>query len=158
MAKTIGGKKPLSSKPRPPKSAVVPDFFSNRFQIPPDVEADLETRGMEARWISFPKYTQNGNTHGKGWTLYKRPAGGGGADQFLLGTSPDGIIQREEMVLACRKKEWGDQHRAYLRSRADMQVGNFKKNQAEELRQMAKDSSDTLGVVEGYEEDGDEAE
>jgi hypothetical protein len=157
MAKTIGGKKPLSTKQKPVSPAGIPDFFQNPFNVPVDIQAQLEKEGLEGRWISYAKYTKNGNSHEKGWSIYRASKREGQADQFLLGSSPDGTIQRGEMVLAARKKEWGNKHREYLRYRAELQAGNFKKNQAEELRQMAKDSSNTLGVVEGYEEDGDDS-
>ena len=147
---TINGKKPLSSKRRPTGPAGIPDFFKNPMELPQDIMDDLESKGLECRWISYKDYVANGNSHGKGWSIYKAPKRSE-TDTFTLGNGPDGIIQRKEMVLSVRPKAMGDKHRAYLQHRADLQNKTFKKSKADEIRQMARDA-DLGAVVEGYEE------
>lgn len=149
MSKTLNGKKPLSSKRAPTAPSGIPDFFRNKLMVPDDIAADIASKSQESRWIPYKAYVENGNSHDKGWSVYKAPTKDTQTDA-LLGRHPDGIIRRGDLVLAVRSKEMCDQHRAYLASRAYTQTHGFKKAQADELRQMAKDSD--LKVVEGYEE------
>lgn len=149
MSKLIGNKKPLSAKRAPTSPTGIPNFFRNKLMVPDDIAADIAAKGLEPRWIAYKKYVENGNSHDKGWTVYKAPVAPTSADT-LMGKHPDGIIRRGDLVLAVRHKDLCDQHRAYNSQRAYSQTHGFKKAQAEELRQMAKDSD--LTVVEGYEE------
>lgn len=142
-------KKPLSSRKSAPVS--MPDFFQNKLAIPPDVRADLEAKNEEGRWINYSKFVSDGNSHDKGWKVYKATRREG-QDALVHGTHPDGIIRRGDSVLACRSKLHSQQHRTWLKQKADRQVGTFKKQSAEELRQMAKDAQVDAAIVEGYEE------
>ena len=152
MAKsTIGGKKPLSSKAKSSGAFGVPDFFKNKFAIPEWALAQLAAEGKEGRYIAYKAYVENGNTHDKGWTIHKfKPESTSASDP---GLNADGIIRRGDSVLASRPKEFGDKHRQYLRYRAELQGSSFKKSQANELREMARQADIT--VHEGYEADGE---
>lgn len=154
---TVAGKKPLSQKKRSVSAVGAPDFFRNKLMLPADIAADIEKQGLEPRWIAYKPYVENGNSHDKGWVAYRRPKQGTGAvDELQLGSSPDGIIRRGDLVLAVRKQEMGDRHRAYNEERAYNQTFRHKKAMADELRQMAKEAN--LEVTEGYEEDETDSE
>jgi hypothetical protein len=148
----IAGKKPLSSKPKGPTNyAQTPNFFKNKLNIPEDVATELASKQLEGRWINYKKYVDDGNSHDKGWAVYRAPKRET-TDTLVFGTSPDGIIRRGDSVLACRPLSQGNEHRAWLQYRAKAQASGFRKSAAEELRQMARDASVDAEIVEGYEE------
>lgn len=147
----VAGKKPVSQKPKP--SSAMPDFFRNKLQLPDDIAAELKARSLEGRWISYTKFVNEGNSHERGWSIYKAAKRPEAADAFQLGASPDGIIRRGDSVLAVRPIEQCDKHRAWLRDRANRQNSSFKRAAAEELRQMARDAHADVSVHEGDYED-----
>ncbi len=153
---TLAGKKPLSQKKRSTSAIGAPDFFRNKLMLPQEVADDIAKRGLEPRWIAYKPYIENGNSHDKGWVAYRRPKEATSVDELQLGSSPDGIIRRGDLVLAVRKKEMGDRHRAYNEERAYNQTFRHKKAMADELRQMAKEAN--LEVTEGYEEDENDSD
>jgi hypothetical protein len=155
MSKTVAGKKPLSQKPKRQGPLAEPDFFTNKLSLPAETTAAIKAAGMEYRWIDYKKYVADGNSHSRGWQVYRsKPTAN--QDAFTLGANPDGIIRRGSTVLAVRPLEYGEKHRAWLSQKANIYKG-FKQSKAEELRQMAKDASADSIVDDVFDgDDGDE--
>lgn len=118
MSKIVNGRKPLSEK----KQAVTyDDLFGNMFSIPADVQKDLDAKGLEGRFISYPKFVKMGNQHDRGWVPYVKPESLRSASALGLGASTDGTIRRGDSVFAVRPKEICEQHRNILRDKSDRQ-------------------------------------
>jgi hypothetical protein len=128
---TMDGKKHISEKPKakPIKAGFTP---MNLLDVPPDVQADLNARGLEARWVDAKTFASNGNIHKNLWELYKRPdvTVSAGANP-LTGLPPDGTVRRGTVVLAVRSVEMGDGHRAELKKKIDRAKGSVKQQGAE---------------------------
>jgi hypothetical protein len=110
-------KKPVLNKPVVNKGSAYSDFNRNMLEIPADISNEIESKGLEARWINLKRFTEEG-FHRRGWAPFK-PEKVSEANGFFFGNNPDGYIRRAELVLACRPKELGDSHRADLRHKAD---------------------------------------
>ncbi len=126
-----------------------PSFFGNKLDVPNDVKADCEKRALEARWVDYVKYTSNGNMHENGWEPYKRTSKADAVEGLTLGNSPDGIIRRASLMLAVRPKKFGDEHRSWLKGKAQAASGQHNKIKADELRELTTGSAK---IHEGYEE------
>jgi hypothetical protein len=146
MSKVI--KRSLSSKGTP---AVfdAPDFFKNFLTIPSDVQKELDAAGLEGRWIDYKQYTDSGNMHMKGWEIYRRKTPT--SDALSFGSNPDGIIRRKGAVLATRPKAMCQQHRSWLKTKAEAAVAHNERK-ADELRQAVREAGGDAVVHEGYED------
>ncbi len=149
MSNRISGKKPLSSKPRQTNVLEEPDFFMNRLAVASDVKKELAEKGLDYRWISYTKYTGNGNQHERGWQVYRRDKKETGSLSF--GTNPDGIIRVGDNVLAARPLDYSKKHKAWLASKAD-RLSGAPVAKADELRAKAKEANVDITVHEGFEE------
>lgn len=140
----IDGKKVRSKKTEEsqPVRESLEGIFGNALDVPAFLKKELDTKGLEGRWIDYKNYVENAGFHRTGWAPYKPENG--------VGTTPDGYIRRGSVVLAARSKEQSDRHRAILKGKADRQLGAAKSStQANELRRM---SNNTVPVVDGYED------
>ena len=146
------GKKPISEK-----ASVTGDSFNpfmNTLTIDPKLVAMLKAKGLEVRFISATKLKENGGYHQRGWEVYKPATHGEVADiqSFKFGQDPDGIMRRGDIVLAVRSVELGDQHRKWLKNKADRLKDGYNKTKAEELRQLSRDNGIKATIHEGYED------
>lgn len=111
-------KKPVLSKPVVSnKGPAYSEFNRNMLEIPADLSKEMDGKGLEGRWINLKRFTEEG-FHKRGWVPFK-PEKVSETNGFFYGNNPDGFIRRAELVLACRPKELGDQHRADLKQKAD---------------------------------------
>lgn len=138
----IDGKKHISEKP---KSRSLKEMFRprNLLDLPPEVEADFESKGLVGRWLDSKQMADQGNVHKNHWQIYRRPAGTVSNEAQVFGLPPDGTVRRGTMVLGCRPKEVNEAHKEFLQDKANAQVGSVKK-QGAELRAYAK----SLGLNE----------
>lgn len=128
-----------SKAPAQPKYNSLDDIFGSPAKIPNDVQAELDEKGLEGRWINWQKYQSYGGTHRRGWVPFKSESRAKFANP-ILGDDSNGYIRRESLVLAARPKELGDKHREYLRERAQMlNPGRAAKEARDELQQRIKD-------------------
>ncbi len=94
---------------------------SSIYDVPKDIQKDLESRGLEPRWIDSKEYEADGNQHKNFWVPYRRPvqvsSGEGDAFEFKSGVSADGYVRRRGSILAVRPKQLGDKHRAMIKQK-----------------------------------------
>jgi hypothetical protein len=133
-------------------------------RIDPAIRRELDEKGLACRWISLREFSQNGNFHKNDWMPYKSDTLKKMASEFSFGTNPDGYLVRKEMVLAVKKKELQEAHKAKIARRTQIQ--------SQATKAAAQEIKKTLGgtgaaVYEGYEEtsraggvafDGDDGE
>ncbi len=117
--------------------------FSNNFDIPEALQAELDEKGLEGRFIYVKNLFQG--VHQRGWKPYKRESRAMIGQDFLFGASPDGYVRCGDLVLGVKTKEQCDNHRALLRQKALKQSAGHSKAKAEELANLTRTK-----VVEGY--------
>lgn len=142
--KIINGKKPLSAKKRPTLDPRNADAFGNQLSLSVEIQKELADQGLVARFINAKKLQDMGGHHAKGWRVYQRPvkekaSGTMDSSSFLSGSDPNGFIRRGDSILAVKTEAEVEDHRDYLRARADRHK-NYKKQKASELRQYAKEN------------------
>jgi hypothetical protein len=131
----IAGQKHVSEK----KSSSSPQTkFKPRTQldIPEWALKDIESQGMEARWLDALQMQENGNMHRNHWQVYRRDTskvGPTGANAW--GLPPDGTVRSGTCILGCRPTEIADAHREDLRQKAKRMTAAVK-GQGAELRRM----------------------
>jgi len=144
------GKKPLSSKPK--SVAISADaVFGNPLQIPEDLQEELDSQNLVARWISADVVYKGGGYHPKRWAPYKRKNVTQSMTEFGLGRDPEGVVRRGDLILGVKKKEAADLQKAYLAQKADRAAG-INQEKADEMRRFAKDANINATIHEGYDD------
>jgi len=160
LNKLLQGRQSISLKSKVgPKFDGEEDVFGNLLKISDKLKAQLKSLGYDIRFISKKDLDEAGGYHKRGWKVLKRSdfKDEEGRDiidleQYLWGTSPEGIIQRNEMVLAIRPLTMSKKHREIIDERTQRQNAQYSKQVAEQLRQDAKRANVDMQVVEGYDD------
>lgn len=147
MSKTIV-KKPLASNPR---IGSMPSFFRNKLDINPKLQKTLTEQGKEWRWINAKKFAENGGFHDNGWQPFKSQDPDIN-EAFAFGIQTDGTMRRGDCLLAIRDKSMGEEHRAWLRERTDLQSG-IQKTKTKELRDKAREGNLTVEEIDREDEE-----
>ena len=125
------GKRPVSQKTE--MSPVKEDGFEfgNKLALSATLKAEAAEKGYELRYISAKKFYENQGYHENGWVPYRIEKGSHGTiEGFKFGNDPEGVVRRGDAILACRKIETGEKHRAFLRNKASRySQGKRKQNQ-----------------------------
>lgn len=150
MSNAMQGKRPKPSKPRSP-GIETPSFFQNKLTVSPAIAKDIASRNMEYRWINYKKFVNDGGLHENGWTPYKPPKELS-VESALLGANPDGIIRRGDCLLAVRSTEFCNEHRKWLKQKADLQSG-FRQAKAQEFKEKGREAGLTAEERDYFEED-----
>jgi hypothetical protein len=153
------GRRPLSTKPQAPVMNY-DDIFGNNLTISKELQAELEQKGLVARFVDAKKLHEFNGYHPKGWVPYKREKKIGSAtmdgDEFKFGNDPSGCIRRGSLILAVKTKEQAQKHRQFLDQRAEHQLSsNNDAVRAQELKQFAREKGLDTKVIEGV-DDNDE--
>jgi hypothetical protein len=147
-------KKPEIKRPEPTKRSVeMPDFARNNFDIDASLKKELDEKGLIPRWVNIKQMENYGGYHPKGWVPYKRESISD--TEKLFGNSTDGYLRRGDTVLAVKKKEDVDKHRAYLRNEAkSSSVKELTKRTKKDFKDMIKSAGmqDSIKVNEGYDD------
>lgn len=132
----VGGKKSIAEKP---KSKSLKELFRprNLLDIPEEIKAELEQKGLVARWVDSKQMADGGNVHKNHWQVYRRDAAKVSSEAQAFGLPPDGTVRRGTLVLAVRPKEIQEAHREALQEKADSRVRSIKK-QGRELQAEAR--------------------
>lgn len=151
MSKTVGGRKPLPAKPT--FNVMSDDIFGNKLAVPAGVQKELASKGLEGRWVSYKQMIDNRGYHEKGWVVYKQEKSDTmDPGTFLGGADPDGYIRRGDAILAVRTVAKSDQHREWLKQRANRLKGHHQ-TAAEELRATARGAGLNSNVDDRFDED-----
>lgn len=147
-----GGRAPASEKTATSSDFSTDEFDINLLKIDAELRAELDEQGLVPRWINAKSFIQGGNFHRAGWRPYKRdPSKVKGALDFGYGASPEGYIQRNDLVLAVKKVDEHERYKAHIQRRADIMSG-VNRNAAQELREKIKSSGVKAKIFEGYED------
>ncbi len=154
MSKQVkSGKIPLSSKKNEASDLFIEE--ESILSLDPEIKREIESQGLAFRWINAGKYRAGGNFHKSGWRAYRRKAGETqGSLDFNYGTSPEGYIIRNDLLLAVKPVEAHERKLAQVRQKAEMMAG-VEKRRAAELKEHMKAAGLGTKVFEGYEGNGD---
>lgn len=143
-----GGKMPISAK-QAIQNAQDNDFSILR--VEPELRKELEEKGYAIRWINAPKYRQGGNFHRSGWKALQFDMSKEGAKASKFGATAEGFIIRHDMMLAVKRSEDQELHRARIQNRTRQM--SFNQDNAKEQLQEAMGGKGK--VYAGYDENGD---
>lgn len=145
---SIATKKKSVRQVHPDSPSLEPDITA----IGPELQKELNDKGLAHRWINQAEYVKNGGFHRSGWRAYRSEKKDASGD---IGTNADGYITRMGLILAVKTNEEQAAHRARLaRKNRDMAVSA--KSKADEFKSLARKAG--ASVDEGYEDiDGDES-
>jgi hypothetical protein len=142
------GKKDINEKGSRKESVFADDFFEvNQLIVPRAIRDEIESQGMDLRWINSSELQKHGGHHKHRWEVY-RPKNRKG----VVGIQADGRITRGDLVLAVRQKEVTKAYQAKI-NRASARNKNYDKQAAEELRQDLGGSGVRTKVVTGFDEE-----
>lgn len=151
---TKEGRKPISTRKRPAETISYDDVFSSALSIDPELQAELDKKGLVPRFVDAKRMAEMGGYNDKGWQIYRREKNISDTinpSDFKYGNDPSGIIRRGSLVLAVKTKEKAAMHRKFLDQRAENSK-MFGKKQADELRAFAKSNGLDAQIHEGYED------
>lgn len=151
MSKTKQGR--ISSEHRPAAKKMISheEVFGNNREIPPDVKKELDSKGLEGRWLSAKMVYENNGYHKSGWQVYRREKSDILDGAFKAFGDPDGLVRRGDTILGVKTKEMAEKHRSYLRQQADAQsMANVKKRHVEELRNIAKEANEDVNIESDF--------
>lgn len=158
MEKKPEFKKPIESKPAEKKSTGTildawdyTEFEQNQLSLSNTLKREISDQGLDWRFINAAEYRKKGNRHRSHWKPYN-VKNRSVIDNFA-GVDPEGIITRGDLILAVRPKVLTEKSRTNLQERNRIQAG-YAKQQARELKQMAKDQGmgNEVKIFEGYED------
>lgn len=127
------------------------EFYQNRLSLSAELKAELKEQGFSWRFINIHTFRASGNRNSSLWRPYnvktRSPL-----DAFK-GIDPEGVLTRGDLVLAVRPKHVSDAYKKRLATKNAANAG-YNKQQAENMRQMAKDAGvgDQVRIHEGFED------
>lgn len=154
---TSKGRKPVSERKVGPSFEGI-TFGASQLDLPPGLKNQLENLGFSCRFINAKQLSDAGGYHRNGWKPFRRKdfqENGKDVvqlDASIWGNSPDGVVQRKEMILAIRPVEMTEAHRRHIQAKTDRLAGNATKQAAESLKRTAKENRVDVQVHEGYED------
>ena len=150
-----GGRIPLSQKKEDSAVFIEDDSI---LALDPEIIREIEAKGLSYRWINAGKYRSGGNFHKSGWKAYMREGSKqAGSLDFSYGSSPEGYIVRNDLLLAVKPKESYERKRAQIQQKADMMAG-VEKTRGQELKERMKQAGFGGKVYEGYESNDGEGD
>lgn len=152
MSKEVKPKEKASREPKQ-LSFDPNEFFQNTLALPTALKDSMTAQGLDWRFINANEFKKNGGVHHAHWKPYKVDRSPDEVGLFSL--SPEGYVQRGDLILGVRPKAITQSHKAFLKRRNE-QYQAFNKEKAKELRkhfQSAGLGSETT-IHEGYEDPG----
>lgn len=151
------GKMPISSKGEIDELASYRDgvnLGASVLDVDPVLGAYLKKKGFTFRWVNAKKYKNDGGFNANGWRALKMesiPSEVRTAVGLTFGTSAEGYLTRNDLVLAIRTEEKHAQHKALLKQRADLANGDSKFT---EKKEALKEALGRVGTVQtGYDDE-----
>lgn len=150
MSKIKNGKKPISS--RSSSRIARNQIYGSPMDLPEALIEELESQGLEYRFLAPHKINKFTGKHKSGWEAYKvKDYDKIASEGFKFGADPDGLIRCEELVLGVKPKEKAELHRDYLAQRSAEQA-KVSKQKAQELKRMARAENLNIKVIDTYED------
>lgn len=117
--------------------------------IDPELQNFFDEKGIVVRWISQKTFYANGNLHKRGWRPYKPESDKEfGSMGVAYGKSPEGYIQRGDLILGYMPKWRFEEHRADVQARTKRQSQVQKQTKAELMKDLER-----AGVVNEYDDE-----
>ena len=129
----INGKHAVSTKSDNPEQ----DFkfsFGNLLDVPANIRAELKAQGLACRWINKAAFINNGS-HASHWVPYQTKNTG---NTFGFGVSPEGHIQRADLILGVRPLQMHNAHKSFLDER-NLRMKGYNAQAIKELKQQVGD-------------------
>jgi hypothetical protein len=120
--------------------------------IPPAIQAELDAKGFSCRWLNAKEFFKGGNVHKSGWRPYLPEKGSSTGTDVNLGRSPEGYLQRGDLLLGYMPTWAFNEHSAEVKERTRRQSG-ANKRQAAELRENLRRAGVDGSVDEGYDDE-----
>ena len=129
--------------------------YTNRLALPKELKDYLKSIDMDFRFLNAAEFRAAGGYHRSQWQPFKAPADA--VKQGLYGVTPEGLIQRGDLILGVRSKAITAQHSAHLAEKRK-RYSNYGKTEAKRMREHIRSTglSDHVRVEEGYGEDDGE--
>lgn len=157
MAELKNGKMPISSKGEQDELASYRDGINiggSTLDVDPVLKAYLDKKGFVFRWINAKRYKEDGGFNKNGWRALRMesiPEEVRTSVGLTFGTSAEGYLTRNDLVLGIRTVEKNAQHKQLLKQRADLANGDTKFT---EKKHALKEALGNAGVVHtGYEDE-----
>jgi hypothetical protein len=128
------------------------ELYGSILELPVELKAELDKKGLVARWINATEMQRQYGFNKSGWRPYK-PDMKLSITNGMLGDA-EGYIRRGDLVLATKTKDEHTLHKKKLEFKASIYKG-YNKQKAEELRSFMRGAGVKTKVVEGYDEPGD---
>ena len=114
-------------------------------EIDQELKKELEDYELDYRWINFKEFKRLG-FHKRDWKPYKRESKPNNTVVFNI--DADGLMTRDDLVLAVRPKSHTAAHREYLDSINKKKEGIIKQKTEQFRRDVKKSGIDDAYVVE----------
>lgn len=157
MSNEKNGKMPISAKGEQDELASYRDgttLNGSVLDVDPVLKSYLDSKGFVCRWINASKYKAAGGFDKNGWRALRMesiPEKIRDAVGLTFGTSSDGFLTRNDLVLGIRTVEKNEQHKQILKNKADLANGDAKFT---EKKNQLKEALGRTGVVHtGYDDD-----
>ena len=144
---------PLSEKVE--SLASDPGFSLDPYKLAPDLQKELDDKGLVGRFLNLDLLEQNGGYHPKGWRPYKRDRVDNSDFAKIFGKDPDGYVRRGKSILGVKTKEEVGRHRAFLAQEAEKaSYVNCNKRAKRAMKDHIRQNGleDKIRVLDGYEE------
>lgn len=93
--------------------------------IPPEIQAEFNEKGWQARWLSKRHLVEGMGVHNKGWEVYRLEGFKRAKTDWANGIAPDGTIVRGDRVLGYKTKEKAELHRKFVKQSGEIQRGSL---------------------------------
>lgn len=135
------GKEPIKNKFTDIDS---PAFESSLLTISDSIKKELEVKGLGYKFINATLLKRNDNFNKENWRPHKFSSN-------IEGVNNEGYLRRGDLVLASKPTEEVDSQKRKIRRKTQANQ-QFNKEQAAELKRMARESGLEAKVYEGYED------
>lgn len=116
---------------------VVPFVEESMFDVPAPIAAWGKENDMEFKWLRYSRLTSN--TIKSQWIPLNVKSANIVLDSFATGTRGDGLLVRDDLVLAYRATDLGDAYRAHIAKRRSAQ--NIKASQKGVTSEMKREAA-----------------
>ena len=122
--------------------------FNDMTSIDPALQAELESKNLEYRWVNAKKLQENYGFDPRQWTPYRSETVG--KNPFSQRDS-EGYIRRGDLILAVQSKEIANKRRNVVKMKNDRNKQHLRQS-ASELKETFRRAGVRADISEGYDE------